>query len=254
MVGDALLAGIVAGGGRDLAALLDRLEHDRLAFVGLEDVARGAAHQAAGRGQRAQHDPLVPEILDDVGVQPAVDARLLDRGIELDQRGARRLAVALAEGDRGERAGVQDLALVVHGDADAGKAAHHLVRAELGVEHVDMAHAVQQRHDGRVRRRPPARPRRSPSRGRRPCRSASRRRTGRRRCALRTVFTFWVMSPLVLLMTSPSRCSASLRAGAHEEGDVGAALVQPAADIAADRAGAEDQDFHLRPARARRAS
>ena len=45
-----------------------------------------AAHQAAHRGQRAQHDPLVPEILDDVLVHAAVDAGLLDRGIELDQR------------------------------------------------------------------------------------------------------------------------------------------------------------------------
>ena len=47
-----------------------------------------AAHQAAGRCQSAQHDPLVPEILDDVGVQAAVDARRLDGGIEIGRDGA----------------------------------------------------------------------------------------------------------------------------------------------------------------------
>ena len=64
---DDLVARRIALGRRDLAALLEDLGHDRLAVLGRHDVADRAAHRRAHRGDRAQHDPLVPEILVDVG-------------------------------------------------------------------------------------------------------------------------------------------------------------------------------------------
>ncbi len=38
---------------------------------------------------------------------------------------------------------MEDVALAVHGDADARQAAHHLVGAEAGIERLEMTHAVQ---------------------------------------------------------------------------------------------------------------
>src|SRR5258708_5575265 len=78
-------------------ALVEGLAHDGGTVVGGGDVADRAAHRRTHRGDRAQHDPLVPEILVDVGVEPALDAGLLARGIELVESRSPGFAVTLAK-------------------------------------------------------------------------------------------------------------------------------------------------------------
>src|SRR5262249_22585117 len=96
---DRLVARRIAFSRRDLAAFLEDLTHDGRSVVGGGDVADRATHCRAHRGNRAQHDPLVPEILVDVDVEPALYPGLLPSGIDFLERWPCGFAVAFAERD-----------------------------------------------------------------------------------------------------------------------------------------------------------
>ena len=144
------------------------------------------------------------------GLSPPSMPAFLQAASSSTSAGARRLAVALAE-RHARGAAVQDLAVRPQHAGDARQAARHLVRAEPRIERGEVGVAVQHRHDGRVgadRRRDR---RRSPSRGRRPCRPGSRRRRARRRSPLVTTLTGSTASPLGSSPPARSRCTVSAR-------------------------------------------
>src|SRR6185503_10653170 len=238
-----LLVDVVAGCGGDLAALGGSLGQDRLAFARLHHVARRTAQQTAHRGEGAEHDPLVPQILDNVGVKAAIAARLLDRHVELDQRRSWRLAAQFAEGEHGHRTGVEHLTFVGERDADARRTAHDPAFAEAFGQDLDMAHAVQLRHDGGI---------------------GADRRGNRieRRLEIVSLVTQHneVVRPAFAANADGLHLLSDVTLGAlddqavpakggaagwtNQEGDVSTGLLQAAAEIAADRAGAQDQDLH----------
>jgi len=63
----------------------------------------------------------------------------------------RQLALALPEIERLQRVELNDLALVVERGGDRAKAAEHPLASEFAVQHVQMQHAVEQRHNRRPR-------------------------------------------------------------------------------------------------------
>ena len=122
----------------------ERRDHQRLAFLGRDDLADIAAHQAVHPGHRAHHHEFFPHLLEDVRV-----GRGADRGageFPLDRvRPLADPAAALAEGDAGQAIDVADAAVRQQHRADIGDAAEHPARAEGAVEPVQMDEAVEQR-------------------------------------------------------------------------------------------------------------
>ena len=208
-----------------------------------DDVADRCAHQAGGAGEGREEYPLLPHILHD-GVGRLRSEIAAGEGVRDGFDPITHLAVPLAEAKRLHRRELDDLALVVERHCDGALAAEYALAAEFRVEHVEVPHAVEHRNDRRLR--------------------AHRR--GERLDGIIEIEGLAAQEDDVerlLQLVGLNRrrvfkCDVAMRAfddetGArqfgralrpHQKSNVASGLQQPAAKIAADRAGSHHENTH----------
>ena len=147
---DDLGCGSKTAPGGNRAAFIQRVGDEAGTVIGARNLAHARPHQARHRCERGEQRPLVPHRLDDLIAVARIElgfAHLcMERFRELALGG---LARTLGQGVEG-RTEVQDRAIGRQRDADVAGAAQHAFRTKRLIEDIEMAHAVEQRHDARL--------------------------------------------------------------------------------------------------------
>ena len=213
----------------------------------LQDVAHRGAHQAGHGRERGQAAELLPQLQPDVRRQHGLHRRRAEQAAEFLEP-AQPLRSRLrqhAEHDPVQRGQVQHFACRRQARRNGGAAGNHPRRAETGLQGFDVRDAVEQRqHEG------------AGPHGRADGLHGRREIVGlageQHQIVGRQQFGLQDRAHRDLEVTVGAAYHQALGAQlrraplAHEEAEVGPGLHEPAAKIAADRAGAQHEDLHAR--------
>ena len=238
------LGGRISGGARDLDRVLQQPPQHRPALRrAAQNLAHIGAHQAGGRRHRAQHDQLLPHLAHDVGHRRRLHAGGGGEGVPQRLAAAAHRPVLLAEDELAVVVEVAHDAVRGQRGADLRHPAEHRAAAEALAQRLHVRDAVEHRQHRAVGVQP----------------RLDRRHRGIQVVGLageqheivlaphRLGAHAWYLDPRVAVTAFDAQAIARelrLPRRAHQEGDVRPGLHQPAAEIPAERAGAEDQDAH----------